>query len=284
MTITQIPSPNRSIGRSGWTPDMISDHVTGGAVAGSISWVTNPASQVSYHFIIARSGNITKHVSIQDTAWANGTTTRLISNPQTDADRRNNDRHFSTSRLRSVRNRATNANLYTISIGHEGDSIQGNHQLTQAQLDASIWLHGHIIQEVERIYGHTITPNRETIVGHVDITPRHRPNCPGRDFPFDHIIRELNRGNSITVIQPQKFIINGRELTLDSVNINGSIFAPVRATFEASGATVSGGVAGVVINTQTDEQCTFNHLASLMSGLTSDQLSRIDAIIKEGTQ
>ena len=173
MQIQQRPSPNRNTGRQGWTPDIIVCHITEGAFAGAVSWITNPASRVSYHYVVAQNGQIVQAVDIQDTAWANGTTTG--------ADNRGN-RH---SRLALVRERGVNANLYTVSIGFEGRSSETAGRLAPAQLEAGQWLTGHIRGEVARIYGAEIPG--ENIVGHADITPRHKPNCPGREFPFEEM-------------------------------------------------------------------------------------------------
>ena len=173
MKIQQQASPNKNRGRQGWTPDIIVCHITEGAFAGAVSWITNPASRVSYHYVVARDGRIVQAVGIEDTAWANGTTTG--------ADNRGN-RH---SRLALVRERGANANSYTISIGFEGRSSETAGRLDQAQFEAGVWMIAFIREEVARIYGAEIPA--ENIVGHADIVPRWKPNCPGREFPFEEI-------------------------------------------------------------------------------------------------
>ena len=179
MQITQKQSPNRNRGRQGHTPDIIVCHITEGAFDGAVSWLTNPDSQVSSHFVVARDGRVTQLVALEDTAWANGTTTGT--------DSRGN-RH---SRLAAVRNRNVNANLYTISIEHEGRFSETRGALTPAQLQATIDLVAHIRAEVKRIFNFDIPINRDHIVGHADITPQWKPNCPGREYPFDEIISRL---------------------------------------------------------------------------------------------
>ena len=64
MEIVRRMSPNRNLGRQGWQPDMIVCHITEGAFDGTVSWITNPTSQVSYHFVVARDGRIVQAVSI----------------------------------------------------------------------------------------------------------------------------------------------------------------------------------------------------------------------------
>jgi len=179
MQIVQKKSPNFAKGRQGRTPDIIVCHITEGAFDGAVSWLTNPASQVSSHFVVAQDGRVTQLVAIEDTAWANGTTTGT--------DSRGN-RH---SRLQAVRDRNVNANSYTISIEHEGKFSQTGGALTPEQQKATTELMRHIRNEVKRIYSFEIPVTRDNIVGHADIVPLWKPNCPGFRFPFDEILTAL---------------------------------------------------------------------------------------------
>jgi len=177
MIITKRNSPNRRVGRSNWTPDFIVLHTTGGGSAsGAISWVMNPTSQVSYHYIIAGNGNITQLVDIRNTAWANGT--------RTDG----GNSCISRSTIALLRERRVNANLYSISIGF-GDMPTVP---SAAQTASAIWLIRHIRDEVKQIYSHDIPMHRSNIIGHNQISPIRRPNCPGRAFPFEDIIQRIN--------------------------------------------------------------------------------------------
>ena len=180
MNITQNASPNKSRGRAGWSPDIIVCHITDGAFDGSVAWITNPASQVSYHYVIAQDGRVVQAVDIADTAWANGT------NNSTDA---RGNRH---SRLKAVRTRQVNANLYSVSIGFEGRHRETVGRITNTQMEVALQLINHIRTEVLRIYSVTIPIDGEHIVGHRCITPLWRPNCPGVHFPFNEIISSLN--------------------------------------------------------------------------------------------
>jgi len=175
MEITRQMSPNRNIGRQGWRPDMVVCHITEGAFNGTISWITNPASQVSYHFVVARDGRIVQAVDICNTAWGNGTT------------RNGDNRDSRHSPHYKVRDRGVNANLYTVSIGFEGRFAEKQGGLTPAQLEAAVWLIAHIQSEIQRLYsvrGDSFKFDRQHIVGHFEITPRTRPHCPGPQFPF----------------------------------------------------------------------------------------------------
>jgi len=181
MQITQRPSPNRNTGRQGQVPDFIVCHITGGSFTSAINTILNAANQVSYHFVVGRDGAIVQAVNIEDTAWANGTTNS--------GDNRDN-RH---STIPAVRERRRNANQFTVSIGF-ADSSGG--ELAAAQLSAGVDLIGHIRSEVRRIYGFSIPVARSNIVGHFEINPLTRANCPGPRFPFDEILRRVRENDT----------------------------------------------------------------------------------------
>ncbi len=122
MNITHENSPNHWDGRRGWKPDMIVCHITDGSYSGAVSWLCNPQSQASAHFVVARDGRVTQLVDIRNGAWCNGTSVTA-----------GHAYHYSTSTLPLVRSRGTNANRYTISIEHEGMYSQTHGALTDAQ-------------------------------------------------------------------------------------------------------------------------------------------------------
>lgn len=175
-------SPNK-MSRKGWKPDIIVSHITEGSYAGAVSWLCNPKSGASAHFVVSKKGEITQLVDIREAAWCNGTST----------DPKKNN-HYSKSSLKIVRDRKTNANYYTISIEHEGFYKDGYGALTPEQLEATIWLHRYIIDEVKKIYGIEIPIDREHIVGHYQIDPIRKPNCPGKAFQWDKLIEGLKEG------------------------------------------------------------------------------------------
>lgn len=185
MIITQNLSPNRNLGRNNWIPDIIVCHITDGSFDGAVSWIKNPASNVSYHFVVARDGRLTQMVNISDTAFANGTTNLV-----------NDSRFNGNSNLKAVRERRVNANLYTISIGFEGRFTETAGALTDFQIVCGVWLIDFIREYVFDNYGVEIRADREHIVGHSDIVPRWKPNCPGEAFPFDLILRGVNGGDA----------------------------------------------------------------------------------------
>jgi len=166
----------------------------------AIHTIMNRANEVSYHFVISREGQIIQAVDIANTAWANGTTNN--------GDNRCNSR----STLAAVRERHMNANLYSVSIGF-GDMPNGNP--SPAQLTAAVDLIRHIRVEVKRLFSHTIPFDRLHIVGHDQITPITRPNCPSRNFPWDEVMRRLEDPRTPEHIPPSPEEAPDRRVTLD---------------------------------------------------------------------
>ena len=227
MRITKQPSPNRNTGRQGHTPDIIACHITEGSFEGAVSWITNPTSRVSYHFVVARDGRVVQAVDIADTAWSNGTTNGASNN---------SNQH---SRLEAVRNRNINANLYTVSIGFEGRHHEKEGDLSAAQCLAAVQLITHIRDEVHQRFGVSIPFNRQSIVGHSDITPRWKPNCPGHRFPFDEIISQLTAiVPSTPTEETMRFDINGEIMYIPAFIRNDRTYVQARQLAESLGYSV----------------------------------------------
>lgn len=154
---------------------MIGCHIAEGTYNGTISWLKNPISIASAHFVVSKNGEVTQLVDLRDAAWAQGLSASKI--PK--------------STLKTVRDRGVNPNLYCISIEHEGKYKDTKGALTDAQKVATVELIKHIRAEVRRIYNIDIPISREHIVGHNEINPNSKPHCPGEKFPFEEIISEL---------------------------------------------------------------------------------------------
>ncbi len=173
MNIIQKPSKNFN-SRGPWAPNVIVNHITGGNKVSSAINEFTVNDRASAHFVVDLDGTVYQCVDIRQAAWGNGTTTKPGSNP-----------YSGDSKLKTVRDRKVNANLYTVSIEHVN---AGGGVLTAPQLAASIELHKYIIAEVKRIYGITIPIDREHITGHCYIAPKTKPCCPGAYFPYDSIL------------------------------------------------------------------------------------------------
>lgn len=184
MRITKKNSPNKYNGRRGWKPDMIVCHITEGSYNGAVSWLCNPKSQASAHYVVAKDGRVTQLVDLKDGAWCNGTSTKSSSKV-----------YCGKSSLKAVRDRRTNANYYTVSIEHEGVWKENKGKLTEAQKAATIELIKHIRDEVKKIFGVEIPADRAHIVGHYEVSPITKPHCPGENFQFDEIIKAVGGSN-----------------------------------------------------------------------------------------
>jgi len=187
MDIKKVISPNRE-SRYGWKPDIIVCHITEGSASSAINWFANPASEVSAHFVVSKTGEVTQCVPIEETAWANPTRTDPSANS-----------YYGKSEIKAIRERKTSANYYSVSIEHEGIYSQTGGALAPAQLKASIELIQHIRKEVKRIYGITIPIDREHIIGHYQTNKVDKINCPGRKFQWDEIIAGVKKLDGQTV-------------------------------------------------------------------------------------
>ena len=130
-------------GRSGWKPDVICCHITEGGYSGAVSWLCNPASQGSAHFVIGKQGEISQLVELKDGSWCNGTST----DPK-------GARYHKNALSPVVQSRATNANLYSYSIEHEGYSYKDLFgALTEPQYQATLYVMKLIIDDMKKTYG-----------------------------------------------------------------------------------------------------------------------------------
>lgn len=154
-------------GRDGHSPIAIVDHIMQSSIESADGWFKNPKSEVSAHFGVAKDGRIWQWVAVTNSAWANGP----INNPDksiqwiVDADKHN-----------------INPNRLTISIEHEGKTGE---LFTQKQYDATLWLHQKLIKE------NNIALDGKHIIGHFQLDSVTRPNCPGKGFPWEQLLMDL---------------------------------------------------------------------------------------------
>jgi hypothetical protein len=184
-------------------------HIAQGGASGSIGWLTNPASQVSSHFFITKSGQIYQLVAITDTAWANGL--RWAGQWLTPTGKPVKPRWPEIIR-------GKNPNGYTISIEHEGKSGES---LTQAMVEAQNKL---LIWIAQQLDWSTYAAGKN-LIGHGDINPVDKPFCPGKAFDLGIIAIRASQG-----LAP----------TADRITEDASIIAPARATPEQMIARIVG--------------------------------------------
>lgn len=170
FSIRWAGTPNFTKGRRGKKIIAITDHITAGLYPGTLTWMQNPKAYASANYLVTRAGEILQLVKDEDTAWASG----IVSFPNWPL------------------YDGTNPNYYTISIEHEGYKDKGGDgNLTEAQYQASLWLHKYLIEK------HSLPVNRNTIIGHYRIDSVNRPNCPGPNFPWNKLFKDLEEGDEM---------------------------------------------------------------------------------------
>lgn len=153
------PSPHFTPGRP-LAPSVVVLHITDGG--DPTGWFANPASRVSAHFSVLRSGAIVQHVRLEDQAWVNGVVT--------------------AARLPPWCPPGLNPNAYCVGIEHEGrpfDNLpEGHGVLSAAQFAATLRL--------QRWLRATL-PSLAHWTGHNTFDPLTRANCPGPSFPWAQV-------------------------------------------------------------------------------------------------
>lgn len=163
--------------RGGIKPIAIVNHISAGSMSSMDSWFRTPNNKVSSaHFGVSKDGRIHQYVKIERMAWANGLKRENFKNAKADI----------------VKALGVNPNLYTVSIEHEGT----DGKLTEEQFQASLWLHFYIRDYVKEVYGIEMKLDRDHVLGHFQIDPIRKPNCPGKFFPFERLYTELLKGTA----------------------------------------------------------------------------------------
>lgn len=152
-------------------------HIAEGYYEGTITHCHNPATFVSPHFVISKEGKITQLVDITKGAWCNGCSTDPA-----------NSRYYGKEGTADiVKRNKTDANFYTISIEFVGFYSESHGKMTDAQIDAAAWLFNYVNEK----YKFNIPADRAHIIGHYQVTPVTKPNCPGENFQFDELIQKI---------------------------------------------------------------------------------------------
>lgn len=219
MNITKIISPNKYNRRNSWKPDMIVCHITEGGYSGAVSWLCNPESQGSAHFVISAEGQVTQLVDLKDAAWCNGTSTDSSSRI-----------YFKNSLNTVVQGRNTNANFYTYSIEFEGYSNKERFgALTEPQYQAGLEVMKLIIQDMKNTYGIDFIPSRDYLLGHYQIDPKGKPNCPapsqGANFPFVRYLNDITawKKNNIMTSITGRSVATVEQMTAYLKQVNPSV-------------------------------------------------------------
>lgn len=203
-----------SSSRDGYTPIAIVNHVVAGSGQSCDNWFRSPNNVVSSaHFNVWEDGRITQYVDIGRMAWGNGLAIANI--PR------------ATAELVLARPNI-NPNKYTISIEHAGHTGK----LTPEQFAATVWLHKWIKAEVKRRFGYDITLNRKHVLGHFEIDPVRKPNCPGPDFPWSSLMKELSADATVqpTAPKPAPTQVSGSTYTVKAGDTLSEIAVAAKTT------------------------------------------------------
>lgn len=192
-----------SSSRDGHIPYVIVDHISAGSMGSMDNWFTSSGNKVSSaHFGVSKNGEIHQYVPIERMAWANGL--------------KQWEQQKATAEV--VRNNPTlNPNKYTVSIEHEGT----DGQLTEAQFAATVWLHKHIQSEVKRLYGRDMLLDSYHVIGHFQVDPKRKPNCPGPKFPWDRLYKVLKEEKKVTTERDINKVSAWAETTWKEAQDNG---------------------------------------------------------------
>ena len=134
-----------------------------GSYEGSIAWFQNPTSQVSSHYLISQEGEVTQMVRDSEAAWHAG---------------------YKSGTPPPIY-RDTNPNYVSIGIENEDNTKEDVNFWTQEQLNTLVDLCRILIKQ------YSIPIDREHIVGHCEIDPIGKPNCPGSHFPWEEFMNYL---------------------------------------------------------------------------------------------
>lgn len=186
MNIQWAQSPNYWTGRNGRSPIAIVNHITAGLMPGCLSWMRNASAKASAHYLVTRAGLIYQMVKDENSSFHAG----AVNKP--------NWKMYD----------GTNPNRYTIGIEHEGMGAQGGDgALTDAQYQATLWLHKQLIQKWK------IPVDTDHIIGHYRIDSVNRPNCPGPNFPWAKLFKDLTT-KTVPIILPDGKQFSGQILNL----------------------------------------------------------------------
>jgi N-acetyl-anhydromuramyl-L-alanine amidase AmpD len=190
-------------------------HVAEGAIGGMVKWFLG-GSQATAHFGIGPDGALYQFVSVHNSAFGNG------------ASFRNGRWHDPTGRAvrpawTGLRATGENPNWYTISVEHAGYFQE---RWTDA-MDATntkllIWL-------AEQFPSLAPYEPGKTLIGHCDISPVERKNCPGPHVDYGRIAAAANGRQALAVNTPQTFLAPVAESSLTE---HSPILARPRATPE----------------------------------------------------
>ncbi len=183
MNIIKKLSPNFAVGRKGYKPEIIVLHIMDGSLGGTDSWFATPSSQVSSHYGVGLNGEIHQYVDEENTAWTQGLKIPPINLPPT----------F------KLYKQGLNPNVYCLSIEHEGHDLS---KAPQTQLNSTVEL----IRAMAGRWG--IPIDRDHIIGHYEVDPIRKPNCPATDKSILDTIVKMAQDEMVNLQVPKSRLEN----------------------------------------------------------------------------
>jgi N-acetylmuramoyl-L-alanine amidase len=199
MNIQWVDGIPNFYSRNGVKPFVICNHISAGTIGSMTNWFKNPKAQASSHFGVGRDGTILQYVKLENGAWTQGI---LVEN-------------IFKATAQVVKDMKMNPNYYCVGIEHEG-YVQGHLDekgevvvenygldgvLTDAQFAATCWLHRYIMDYLNNAYGVNMSLSEYNVVGHYQIDPVRKPNCPGINFPWAKLRAELAIAQTMTLAE-----------------------------------------------------------------------------------
>jgi N-acetyl-anhydromuramyl-L-alanine amidase AmpD len=171
-------------------------HIAQGSYDAAVTWLSdaqmNPNS--SAHFVLAKDGRIAQLVSVNDSAWANGLgwQNNQWVNPSG---------HPVTPSWQDIVP-GVNPNWYTISVEHEGVfTDQWTSEMYAANNRLLQWLATQF-GSIDASPLFPFVPHRN-LIGHYEIDPVDRPNCPGPNVNYSKITADADAGVLLGQVKPQ---------------------------------------------------------------------------------
>ncbi|BAM03989.1 N-acetylmuramoyl-L-alanine amidase [Phycisphaera mikurensis] len=169
-----VASPNHNNRPAGVTVDTVVIHTTEGSLGGTLSWLQNPVSQVSAHFVIAQNGDLYQMVNSRKRAW-----------------------HATYYNARSIG---------VEMVGYAGRADTWNDANLATLASVLAWSSVEFGIELERPLGNAYGDANNTfrgtgLVGHAQIQPWNKSD-PGVFFPWDRVEADARAVVAAAVPEP----------------------------------------------------------------------------------
>lgn len=232
-TKVAVPASNFSVGNSGRKAAVL--HLTEGNAPGVIARFQNPAQRVSSHFLAKRDGAIIQFVSVIDSAYANGASWNPSQQCWVDPQGHLLKPPHAPTWPGMIP--PTNPNMTTVSIERELLSTAEPPPAAQNAAVVSILIF--LTDTFPTLL--SIWHHGTTLIGHCDISPIEKRNCPGPLCDYAGIATAANgpppppftkryRAKRIYISQPQAGgapyageLAPGEEVVVDKWYANGMV-------------------------------------------------------------